>query len=62
MNHFTGRCMIEPRSTGHFQIGHQCDGLHLDPGYARHDAHRLYLSKGLQFNCHHLALQFGQVT
>ena len=54
--------MIEPRSTGHFQIGHQCDGLHLDPGYARHDAHRLYLRKGLQFNSHHLALQFGQVT
>ncbi|QKE40355.1 MAG: GNAT family N-acetyltransferase [Ferrovum myxofaciens] len=40
----------------------KCDGLHLDTGYARHDAHRLYLRKGLQFNCHHLALQFGQVT
>lgn len=37
----------------------KCDGLHLDTGYARHDAHRLYLRKGLQLNCHHLALQFG---
>lgn len=37
----------------------KCDGLHLDTGYARHDAHRLYLRKGLQLNCHHLALQFS---
>lgn len=34
----------------------QCQGLHLDTGYGRHAAHRLYLRKGLQFNCHHLAL------
>ena len=38
---------------------HKCDGLHLDTGYARHDAHRLYLRKGLQLSSHHLALQFG---
>jgi GNAT superfamily N-acetyltransferase len=37
----------------------QCNGLHLDTGYARHDAHRLYLRKGLQLNCHHLAMQFS---
>jgi len=36
-----------------------CQGLHLDTGYARHAAHRLYLRKGLQFNCHHLALDLG---
>jgi len=35
-----------------------CDGLHLDTGYARHAAHRVYLQKGLQLNCHHLALSF----
>lgn len=37
----------------------KCDGLHLDTGYARHAAHRLYLRKGLQFNCHHLALELS---
>lgn len=36
-----------------------CQGLHLDTGYARHAAHRLYLRKGLQFSCHHLALELG---
>jgi len=35
----------------------QCTELHLDTGYQRHAAHRLYLSKGLQLNCHHLALK-----
>jgi len=35
----------------------QCQGLHLDTGYARHAAHRLYLRKGFQLNCHHLALE-----
>ncbi|HQT27113.1 MAG TPA: GNAT family N-acetyltransferase [Burkholderiales bacterium] len=36
-----------------------CRGIHLDTGYARHAAHRLYLRKGLQFDCHHLALELG---
>ena len=36
---------------------HQCRGVHLDTGYTRHAAHRLYLRKGLQLNCHHLALE-----
>ncbi len=36
----------------------QCSGIHLDSGYARHAAHRLYIHKGLQLNCHHLALEF----
>ena len=35
----------------------QCQGVHLDTGYTRHAAHRLYLRKGLQLNCHHLALE-----
>ncbi len=35
-----------------------CQGIHLDSGYTRYAAHRLYLRKGLQLNCHHLALEF----
>lgn len=34
-----------------------CDSLHLDTGYARHDAHRLYLKKGLLLASHHLAIE-----
>ena len=34
---------------------HQCDEVHLDTGYARFDAHRLYLNKGFQLACHHMA-------
>ncbi|HTG45992.1 MAG TPA: GNAT family N-acetyltransferase [Verrucomicrobiae bacterium] len=40
----------------------QCHAVHLDTGYARHAAHRLYLRKGFQLNCHHLALQLKPVT
>lgn len=32
-----------------------CDEVHLDSGFQRHDAHRLYLNKGFELNCHHLA-------
>lgn len=35
----------------------RCQGVHLDTGYTRHAAHRLYLRKGFQLNCHHLALE-----
>lgn len=35
---------------------HNCDGLHLDSGYQRADAHRLYLNKGFTLNCHHFAI------
>ncbi len=35
----------------------ECQGVHLDTGYARHAAHRLYLRKGLQLSSHHLALE-----
>jgi GNAT superfamily N-acetyltransferase len=34
-----------------------CDELHLDSGYQRHDAHRLYLNHGLQLGSHHFALK-----
>lgn len=34
----------------------ECDELHLDTGYQRHDAHRLYLRKGLHLTCHHLSM------
>ena len=32
-----------------------CDEFHLDTGYQRHDAHRLYLKSGLDLSCHHLS-------
>jgi GNAT superfamily N-acetyltransferase len=34
-----------------------CDQVHLDTGFARHAAHRVYVSRGFHFNCHHLALE-----
>lgn len=33
-----------------------CGQIHLDTGYARHEAHCLYLNHGFKFDCHHLAL------
>lgn len=33
-------------------------GVHLDSGYGRQNAHRLYLNKRLQLSCHHFALEF----
>ena len=33
-----------------------CSEVHLDTGYHRHDAHRLYLNSGFTLSCHHLAL------
>lgn len=39
---------------------HGCRGVHLDTGYTRHTAHRLYLRKGMSLNCHHLALEFTE--
>ena len=35
-----------------------CQGVHLDTGYTRHAAHRLYLRKGFLFKSHHLSLEF----
>lgn len=36
-----------------------CNAVHLDTGYARHAAHRLYLGKGFELSCHHLALSLA---
>ncbi len=36
---------------------HLCKEVHLDTGYTRHDAHKVYLKQGFEFNCHHLALK-----
>ena len=35
----------------------KCAGMHLDTGYARHDAHKLYLDKGFHLNAHHMSKQ-----
>jgi GNAT superfamily N-acetyltransferase len=32
----------------------RCDAVHLDTGYARHAAHRLYLGKGFELRSHHM--------
>lgn len=34
----------------------ECVGVHLDTGYARHNAHRLYLRKKFQLTSHHMSL------
>jgi GNAT superfamily N-acetyltransferase len=34
-----------------------CKQVHLDTGYTRHAAHRMYLQHGFELNCHHLALK-----
>jgi len=34
-------------------------GVHLDTGYARHFAHRLYLNKSFNFTSHHLSIEFA---
>jgi GNAT superfamily N-acetyltransferase len=36
-----------------------CKALHLDSGYNRNAAHRLYLRKGLKLSSHHLDLVFN---
>jgi len=33
----------------------RCRAVHLDSGYARHDAHRLYLRKGFHLSSHHFS-------
>ena len=34
-----------------------CNEVHLNTGYGRHAAHRLYLNKGFRFYCHHLSME-----
>lgn len=38
---------------------HQCNEIHLDSGYQRHAAHRLYLNYGFALSSHHLALKLN---
>lgn len=38
-----------------------CDAVHLDSGFQRHDAHRLYLNHGFRLECHHFARTFKDV-
>jgi GNAT superfamily N-acetyltransferase len=35
----------------------KCDAVHLDTGYTRHIAHKVYLKSGFEFDSHHLALK-----
>ena len=34
-----------------------CDAVHLDTGYHRHAAHRLYLRYGFELSSHHMSLK-----
>ncbi len=36
---------------------HECKAVHLDSGYARHEAHRFYLNRGFTLACHHFYLE-----
>jgi len=37
----------------------RCDELHLDSGFPRHAAHRLYLKHGLQISCLHFSTKLN---
>lgn len=39
---------------------HQCNGIHLDTGIEREDAHRLYLNLGMKINCLHLSMDLDR--
>lgn len=36
-------------------VAHGCDAVHLDTGYTRHAAHRVYFRNGFELACHHMA-------
>jgi GNAT superfamily N-acetyltransferase len=36
---------------------HHCKAVHLDSGFARHEAHRFYLNRGFTLACHHFYLE-----
>ncbi|MFN7094073.1 MAG: GNAT family N-acetyltransferase [Burkholderiales bacterium] len=36
-----------------------CTEVHLDTGYTRYEAHKLYLKQGFQLACHHLSLKIS---
>ena len=37
-----------------------CNELHLDSGYQREAAHRLYLNKGMHLCCHHFSMKINK--
>lgn len=39
-----------------------CDQVHLDTGYTRHAAHRVYLNHGFTMNSHHMSLPLSPVS
>lgn len=63
--------VVDPRHRGRglgtILMGHafstakaeRCDEVHLDSGFARHAAHRLYLHHGMELRCHHFARAVG---
>ena len=38
-------------------IEHGCKGVHLDSGYQRNAAHRVYLNNGFILDCHHFSMK-----
>lgn len=38
-----------------------CMQIHLDTGYTRHAAHKVYINNGFEFNCHHLTLNLQKL-
>jgi len=38
-------------------IANDCDAVHLDSGYQRNDAHRVYLNAGFIISSHHFAMK-----
>jgi GNAT superfamily N-acetyltransferase len=64
--------VVDPRQRGRglgtILMGHAfsaakaegCDEVHLDSGFARHAAHRLYLHHGMELRCHHFARAVGE--
>lgn len=61
---FTTRSLYRRKGYGNallkYVIGiakeNEYDMVHLDTGYGRHDAHRVYLRNNFQFKSHHLSL------
>lgn len=41
-------------------LAHHYDQIHLDSGYTRHAAHKVYLKYGFELNAHHFALKLRQ--
>lgn len=41
-------------------IASDCEAIHLDSGYQRHDAHRFYLNKNFVLSAHHFYLYINK--